>query len=70
MLVRDGSRDLPGAHRLPPMNNPAPPHLMRTCPWCADARVIAFSEEGLVRALTRHLETCPGEDTDESSSGA
>jgi DNA-binding helix-hairpin-helix protein with protein kinase domain len=39
------------------------PHQTRTCPWCATARVIAFSEEGLVRALARHLETCPGEDS-------
>jgi hypothetical protein len=41
---------------------PTTPHLSRTCPWCASARVIAFGEEGLVRALARHLETCPGED--------
>ncbi|WP_297497367.1 hypothetical protein [Pseudonocardia sp.] len=45
-----------------------PPHapgLTRTCPWCAEARVIAFSDEGLVRALSRHLESCPGATTDE-----
>jgi hypothetical protein len=38
------------------------PVLRRTCPWCARARVIAFGEEGLVRALARHLETCAGEE--------
>jgi hypothetical protein len=27
--------------------------------------VVAFSEEGLARALVRHLENCPGEKTDE-----
>jgi hypothetical protein len=42
--------------------SPKTPLLRRTCPWCASARVIAFAEEGLVRALTRHLETCTGED--------
>lgn len=40
--------------------NPSP-NLTRTCPWCAEATVLAFSEEGLLRALTRHLERCPGE---------
>jgi hypothetical protein len=35
--------------------------MSRICPWCASASVIAFSEEGLVRALTRHLEACQGE---------
>jgi hypothetical protein len=42
--------------------SPRTPLLRRTCPWCASARVIAFGEEGLVRALARHLETCTGED--------
>ena len=35
--------------------------LTRTCPWCADATVIGLSEEGMIRALTRHLEQCPGQ---------
>lgn len=39
--------------------------MIRTCPWCADATVVAFSEEGLVRALVRHLENCRGEQTNE-----
>jgi hypothetical protein len=55
-----------GAPRLPLVNTPPPaPGLTRTCPWCAEARVIAFSDEGLVRALSRHLESCPGATTDE-----
>jgi hypothetical protein len=37
------------------------PTIIRTCPWCADATVVALSEEGVVRALARHLEHCPGE---------
>jgi hypothetical protein len=39
--------------------------MSRPCPWCASARVIAFSEEGLVRALSRHLADCQGEEPDE-----
>jgi hypothetical protein len=42
--------------------SPKTPLLHRTCPWCASARVMAFAEEGLVRALARHLETCAGEE--------
>jgi len=38
--------------------------MSRICPWCAHTTVVAFSEEGLVRALVRHLENCPGEQTD------
>jgi hypothetical protein len=41
------------------------PQMTRICPWCADAVVVAFSEESLVRALVRHLENCPGEQSDE-----
>ncbi|HEY2194355.1 MAG TPA: hypothetical protein VGH76_18940 [Actinomycetospora sp.] len=37
------------------------PHLTRTCPWCADATVVGLSEEGMIRALARHLERCPGQ---------
>ncbi|NMI01309.1 hypothetical protein [Pseudonocardia acidicola] len=51
-------------------SSPRAPHQVRTCPWCADVRVVAFSEEGLVRALTRHLETCPGEQTDQQPKSA
>jgi len=40
------------------------PELTRTCP-CADATVIALSEEGMIRALTRHLEECPGQHAQE-----
>lgn len=39
--------------------------MSRICPWCAHATVVAFSEEGLARALVHHLEDCPGEQTDE-----
>ena len=41
------------------------PDLARTCPWCADATVIGLSEEGMIRALTRHLEQCPGQQAQE-----
>jgi hypothetical protein len=41
------------------------PDLTRTCPWCADATVIGLSEEGMIRALTRHLEQCPGQQAQE-----
>jgi len=41
------------------------PDLTRTCPWCADATVIGLSEEGMIRALTRHLEQCPGQQEQE-----
>jgi hypothetical protein len=42
------------------------PHegLTRTCPWCAETTVVAFTEESLLRALTRHLESCPGDADD------
>jgi ribosomal protein S27AE len=36
--------------------------LKRTCPWCGDASVLSLTEEGLTRALTTHLETCPGDE--------
>jgi hypothetical protein len=35
--------------------------MSRTCPWCASTSVVAFSEEGLIRALVRHLEACRGD---------
>ena len=41
------------------------PDLTRTCPWCADATIIGLSEEGMIRALTRHLEQCPGQQEQE-----
>jgi hypothetical protein len=43
------------------------PQMSRICPWCAHATVVAFSEEGLARALVRHLENCPGEQIDKDS---
>jgi hypothetical protein len=49
------------------VNSTPRPGLSRTCPWCADALIIAFSQEGVVRALARHLETCPGETADETA---
>jgi hypothetical protein len=47
--------------RIPSQN------LARTCPWCADVTVIAFSEEGLLQALARHLESCTGEEQAQQS---
>ncbi|HET6501423.1 MAG TPA: hypothetical protein VFG87_11740 [Amycolatopsis sp.] len=32
----------------------------RTCPWCGDARVYAFGEEAVRRALANHLRDCAG----------
>ena len=52
----------PRGYRSRMDRSPKTPLLHRTCPWCASARVMAFAEEGLVRALARHLETCAGEE--------
>jgi hypothetical protein len=51
---------LGAAPMLDRVNSSPHPSLTRTCPWCADATVVAFSEESLIRALARHLEKCPG----------
>lgn len=40
------------------------PMIRRTCPWCGVANVYAFTDEGVLRALTTHLETC---ETDQPS---
>jgi hypothetical protein len=47
------------------MNSAPLPQMSRICPWCAHATVVAFSEEGLTRALVRHLENCRGAPADE-----
>jgi hypothetical protein len=43
------------------------PDLTRTCPWCADATVIGLTEEGMIRALARHIEQCPGQEAQEQA---
>jgi hypothetical protein len=32
----------------------------RTCPWCGDAEIYAVSDAAVLRALTAHLESCTG----------
>jgi hypothetical protein len=39
--------------------------LKRTCPWCGDAHVYAFTQETLERALADHLKYCQGGGPDE-----
>lgn len=48
------------ASRLGTVSELPRPNLSRICPWCADVTVIAFTQEGLLRALARHLAGCSG----------
>lgn len=43
------------------MNDMTPvPLQKKICPWCGEARVYAFGEEAVRRALADHLRDCAG----------